>query len=825
MLEAHCSLLFVNASRLTAPESPFEWTSSVQRGRRLCSSRVAVQERFQLIAAADDKSANSSSSQKPKKEVGHGGSSSSVGQSPANGASVPRTEAKPSGFAAAADGAREAHSAEKPDQSADESVERTPARKTPARGQLQRQLTENLVRLADAAGKPIAALGGGARARLDAAIDEILKNTDPQQASKRRAVSVLKGAADTTWTWWRTQAIPRFIRPRLPEPLALRSDEAVAAGLHALFFVVFFALPGLFHGSPGTEKEALIKRRELESQTSRLEQRLSRPSDGTQAPEKKPRDQGTQMNGTRSAPKSFSTKGGVPSELSTRGSGREPSAAVPPRAPAPEPSTLSPRALGNVVAALRDALPAEQRDWISEASYDSLSAEPLIVVEVRPSTFFKSTPSDQIAFTTKLLDAAQKLGVNALRLVDGEGNTVASAGGRTVALSGTERRLQTEIRALRKELERAGAETAAARSETAAAREELAMAKETYAKERAELERNLQAIKAENVRLAADLQDAQRELEQQPEREALLARAEHAEEERQKYAVAVESLGEQVAEARSAQQKAEQEAAQARSKEAEAKEQLRSALNDIEAKLEGQRAQFAAEQQQLKAQHEKELAAAREEAQAEIRRLRDALAHAEQSKAEAVSQARSETQAEIEQLRKRLAEAAKERETAVAAAKQEAAQSMQALEKRLQEAAAEQQRQLAQLEKQSQEQIRALESQLEKAKSNTETAVREATARLEKETERLLQAKEQELVASRAAVASLEADSEKQMKRLRQESAKQIASLEKQISNERKTAEQLRKRLQTLEQRLRSRPGAPAESETPASSTATPATS
>jgi hypothetical protein len=813
MLEAHCSLLFVNASRLTAPESPFEWTSSVQRGRRLCSSRVAVQERFQLIAAADDKSANSSSSQKPKKEVGHGGSSSSVGQSPANGASVPRTEAKPSGFAAAADGAREARSTEKPDQSADKSVERTPARKTPARGQLQRQLTENLVRLADAAGKPIAALGGGARARLDAAIDEILKNTDPQQASKRRAVSVLKGAADTTWIWWRTQAIPRFIRPRLPEPLALRSDEAVAAGLHALFFVVFFALPGLFHGSPGTEKEALIKRRELESQTSRLEQRLSRPSDGTQAPEKKPRDQGTQMNGTRSAPKSFATKGGVPSELSTRGSGREPSAAVPPRA------------LGNVVAALRDALPAEQRDWISEASYDSLSAEPLIVVEVRPSTFFKSTPSDQIAFTTKLLDAAQKLGVNALRLVDGEGNTVASAGGRTVALSGTERRLQTEIRALRKELERAGAETAAARSETAAAREELAMAKETYAKERAELERNLQAIKAENVRLAADLQDAQRELEQQPEREALLARAEHAEEERQKYAVAVESLGEQVAEARSAQQKAEQEAAQARSKEAEAKEQLRSALNDIEAKLEGQRAQFAAEQQQLKAQHEKELAAAREEAQAEIRRLRDALAHAEQSKAEAVSQARSETQAEIEQLRKRLAEAAKERETAVAAAKQEAAQSMQALEKRLQEAAAEQQRQLAQLEKQSQEQIRALESQLEKAKSNTETAVREATARLEKETERLLQAKEQELVASRAAVASLEADSEKQMKRLRQESAKQIASLEKQISNERKTAEQLRKRLQTLEQRLRSRPGAPAESETPASSTATPATS
>jgi hypothetical protein len=682
------------------------------------------------------------------------------------------------------------------------------------------QLAERLVSTADAIGKPVAALGARARVQADEALVRLLQGKDSQQETKRRAAGAVKAVADRTWAWWRNQVIPVWIRPRLPASLASRSDETIAAGLHALFFVLFFALPGLFHGPSGSEQKALSERRQLESQTTRLERRLREgPSDAGADSQKA--QQKTDLIPKTPMPKAAPPAGGrVPAELSAEDRRMAQKAPAPADEASKKATTPPAKALSNVLVQLRDTLPPNQREWIVAASYDSLSAEPLIAVEVRPSAFFTASPSDQEAFALRLLEGARQLGVNAVRLADGEGNVLATAGGRTVALVGTERRLATEIQALRKELERAAAETATARSETAAAREELAVAKDMYAKERAETERTMQAIKADNERLSGDLKDALQELEQQPERETLLARAERAEEERKKYALSVESLGEQVAEARNAQQKAEKEAAMARAQAKEAEERIQAVNAAKESALETQRREFEAQIQAEKSERERAVAAARQEADTQMKKLEDALAAAEQSKAQAVAQARSESNAEIERLTKQLEMAAKEQEKAVEAARQEARQTIQGLQNKLEQGATEQQRQLAQLDQQYQDRIRALESQVAKATSDRNAAIQEAVAKIEKENAQLAQAKERELATSRAELAAAKSEAAKQLSHVQQENARRVASLEKQIAAERKTAERLQARIQKLEQRLGNRsvpapPPAPADADSP----------
>ncbi|KAF6004533.1 hypothetical protein F1559_003920 [Cyanidiococcus yangmingshanensis] len=763
-------------------------------GRKPGTCSTGARQRTYYIAASKDRGSDSGESSERKPDAERRGETSArdeqarVAGAKLSGAQARRADSAPAG-AAAGDSDTGKTSAVPRVTKKDTSAENNASRKA---DEARLKLVGRLVRAADAVGKPAASLGMRVRSSADEAIDRLLQDKDPQQEGKRRAVGFVKTAADKTWTWWRNQVIPFWIRPRLPDSLASRSDEAIAAGLHALFFFLFFALPGIFHGPSESEQRALSERRQLQSQTSRLERRM-REAPTTASSSSQKTQQRTEINAK------IDHFGGASindqpcpdrkATLPLEDTGRK--------------STAPPvRGMSNVLGQLRETLPMNQREWIVAASYDSLSAEPLIAVEVQPSAFFTASSSDQMTFTLKLLDGARQLGVNAVRLVDGEGNVLATAGGRTVALVGTERRFQTEIQALRKELERAAAETATARSETAASREELAVAKETYAKERAEVERTLQAIKAENERLAEDLKDALRELEQQPEREALLARAERAEAERQKYALSVESLGEQVAEARNAQQKAEKEAVLARAQEKDSA-------------LDAQRREFEAQIQALKTEQERAVASARQEANVEIKKLENMLASAEQAKAEAIAKTRSEDGAEIERLTKQLDHATQERDKAFEVARQESAQTIQELQNKLEQASAEQQRQITQLEKQYQERIRNLESQLEKAASARDIAVQEAKAKTEKEYAQLAQAKERELAASRAELAAAKAESEKQLSRLQQENAKHIDALEKQVAAGKKTAEQLQARIQKLEQRLRSRSSSPVEAEPP----------
>ncbi|KAK4529728.1 hypothetical protein CCYA_CCYA02G0585 [Cyanidiococcus yangmingshanensis] len=786
-------------------------------GRKPGTCSTGARQRTYYIAASKDRGSDSGESSERKPDAERRGETSArdeqarVAGAKLSGAQARRADSAPAG-AVAGDSDTGKTSAVPRVTKKDTSAENNASRKA---DEARLKLVGRLVRAADAVGKPAASLGMRVRSSADEAIDRLLQDKDPQQEGKRRAVGFVKTAADKTWTWWRNQAIPVWIRPRLPDSLASRSDEAIAAGLHALFFFLFFALPGIFHGPSESEQRALSERRQLQSQTSRLERRMREaPTTASSSSQKtQQRTETTPKSTTSEAPPSTTSR--VPTELPTENRQQVQKATLPLEDTGRKSTAPPVRGMSNVLGQLRETLPMNQREWIVAASYDSLSAEPLIAVEVQPSAFFTASSSDQMVFTLKLLDGARQLGVNAVRLVDGEGNVLATAGGRTVALVGTERRFQTEIQALRKELERAAAETATARSETAASREELAVAKETYAKERAEVERTLQAIKAENERLAEDLKDALRELEQQPEREALLARAERAEAERQKYALSVESLGEQVAEARNAQQKAEKEAVLARAQEKDVQDKLQAVNSEKESALDAQRREFEAQIQALKTEQERAVASVRQEANVEIKKLENMLASAEQAKAEAIAKTRSEDGAEIERLTKQLDHATKERDKAFEVARQESAQTIQELQNKLEQASAEQQRQITQLEKQYQERIRNLESQLEKAASARDIAVQEAKAKTEKEYAQLAQAKERELAASRAELAAAKAESEKQLSRLQQENAKHIDALEKQVAAGKKTAEQLQARIQKLEQRLRSRSSSPVEAEPP----------
>lgn len=428
-------------------------------------------------------------------------------------------------------------------------------------------------------------LGAEARTKIETFLsDAIAKKDDKDTKTAGKlggtAADLIRKSSASLSTKFDKVLVPE-IRKKLPQGFHTISKTAIASGIMALFLSVAL-FPTFFVGKAPQS----LEKKKINSETAYLEKKLRDPSQKSKSTPKvsseaktpdsifpQPENEDTpRAKYSRKAPtrKKLPLKQLSPEDTTKVASGEKDSSLTtkalktsekqpqdtqpsqpPPKVDRPIQGRSGPSlSIAAATAALKSAV-GNQQNIISGTELDSLASDPTIIITVGPD-FRKLSISDQKKFTETATQSARASNFDGVAVVDTSGTTLAS-GGTTITIGDEVRSLRAKVEALRKETSAIAAERADQVSEIESLSSQLRSNDEEVSKLRKEYEDTLKSVRTENRKLGDDLVEAEKEIANIPDAQALLARTEAAESDSLKMSGTVEMLSRQVTVARDAQ--------------------------------------------------------------------------------------------------------------------------------------------------------------------------------------------------------------------------------------------------------------------------------
>lgn len=495
----------------------------------------------------------------------------------------------------------------------------------------RRELFEKAEKLVVGVGEGTKAfeIGKKARDRVEAFVDESIKLGEAKDATqqdklKSSAAAAARSLSSALGKRWEDDVAP-VVQEKLPEEYRGFTKTALASSVVG-FFVAIALLPVLFGGGGNNRATQTAAQKKIDTDTASLEKRLNRDrappgssskstvtssssaSRGKPASVFPPEEKGlaplpssaskTTSSGqpsSLSAAKSVSSSEKTPTAKDGATSGTQPNAVAeapsakvePVKNPEPlKPSQVTP---AMVMSSVTKSF-GEKAAFVTAASFDSLSPEPTIVLEVTKA-FHRLPAMDQRTLADTALKSARSLGFENVALVEaGTGVQVAHAGV-DILLEDETANLRAELAALRKQSDKMATTSANEEVEIDKLKQRMDEERDEFAATRAELENVLKGVRSENTGLIADINDAKAEIAQMPDRQALEERTEEAERRSEKMAETVEMLSRQVTVARDGESAAIAAQAEAKILVEQADRTKTEALASVDSRIEASKAE------------------------------------------------------------------------------------------------------------------------------------------------------------------------------------------------------------------------------------------
>lgn len=438
------------------------------------------------------------------------------------------------------------------------------------------------------------ALGEKARANAEVIVDDTIKLGEKENATqtdkvKASAAGAAKAVVATVTKGWVEKVVPQ-VREKLPQEYSNVTTKAFAAAAVGLFVTVAL-LPSLFSGGGPPAKET-AKKKKLDAETTVLEKKLNRD-----------RSMSSSYSGTsRSAaqksvfppeqklPSSIPKAPEVPKSVAPATKVAEDSKSeriADAAKPAPPASTtrIPPKSVEPIPPPVKEVTPPKPQPQaepmkradvtpaivmssitkglgtkavlVSSASFDSLSAEPTVVLEVSKA-YHRLPVVEQKEIAEKALKATRTLGYERVSFIEtGTGVQVAHAGV-DIDLEDETENLRAEVDALRRQSDKLAAQNSNQEAQLDTFKTRLDDERDEFAAKRSELEQKIKNIQIENAGLLDDLAEAKEEIAKMPDRLALEERTLEAEKKSEKLTDTLEMLSSQLTKARGDEASAKQ---------------------------------------------------------------------------------------------------------------------------------------------------------------------------------------------------------------------------------------------------------------------------
>jgi hypothetical protein len=404
--------------------------------------------------------------------------------------------------------------------------------------------------------------------------------SDAQQTRlKGTAAAALRKVSSTLSDRWDAEVIPA-VKEKLPAPVQGLSTAVITSAAVTAFCAILF-LPLFLGGGDSKKAEVASSKKNVDVQTSALEKKLARSREDRAAASSSATSSSSRTSTIKSvfppeanSPRGLtdivkSSKPATPlattatQTLPSNGKVPETSTAVAPPSSAPGiPSTVAPTLPAKPVVvteasalkSIKTAVGNSRAPLVSVAAFDSLSAEPVIVLEVTHA-FRSLTEGDQRSFADAALRSARDMGYETVSIVEAGTDSELVHAGVDIDLADESYTLRAQLRAVQKKADELAVRSATGEADLDALRQRLDEERTELLTQRSKLEGLLKADRSEIAQLSADLRDSRDELAQMPDRLELEKRTEAAELQTKKLEAAVEMLSRQVTIARDAEAK------------------------------------------------------------------------------------------------------------------------------------------------------------------------------------------------------------------------------------------------------------------------------
>lgn len=415
-----------------------------------------------------------------------------------------------------------------------------------------------------------------------------------QEKLKASAATAAKSVVDTVVKGWEEKVVPQ-VRAQLPDEYGGVGNKALASVALGLF-VAIALLPSLFGGGKPQESP---EKKKIEAETATLERKLGKeralssyrsrpasqnsifpPDDEVASPKfKSPMRRKTESSPTPG--KAEAPSGKVAEDTRSQTGATEPvkpSVATPPAATvvppsgapsAPPAAELSPKPQTQeeilkpvettpamVLTAMSKAL-GSNAGLVSSASFDSLEAEPTVVLKVSKA-FHQLPVEQQRVIADKALKASRTLGYERVSFIEVNTEMEVAHAGIDIDLEDEVDNLRAELIATRRQTDRLSMQSSRNEAEIEALKNRLAQERDEYASARGVLESRLLNLQRENTGLIDDLEEVKQEISKMPDRVALEERTVEAEKRSDMLSDTVDMLSKQLTKAREGEAKAKE---------------------------------------------------------------------------------------------------------------------------------------------------------------------------------------------------------------------------------------------------------------------------
>lgn len=435
------------------------------------------------------------------------------------------------------------------------------------------------------------ALGQKARANAEVIVEDTIKLGESEKATqtdkvKSSAAGAAKAVVATVTKGWEDNVVPQ-VKEKLPEEYSSFTNKAFAAAAVGLFVAVAL-LPSLFSGGGQPAKETTNKKK-LDTETAVLEKKLARDRSmsssysgssrsaaqkGVFPPEEK---LPSSIPKAREAPKSVAPSMKVAEVKKSESTADEatpssvtvtsPKSAEPVPPPVKEVTPPKPQPLAEpmkqadvtpaiVMSSITKAL-GTKAVLVSSVSFDSLSSEPTVVLEVSKA-YHRLPVVEQKQIAEKALKTTRMLGYERVSFIEADTGVQVAHAGVDIDLEDETENLRAEVGSLRKQNDKLAAQNANQEAQLDTTKTRLDDERDEFVAQRSELEQKIKNMQNENAGLIDDLAEAKEEIAKIPDRLALEERTLQAEKKSEKLTDTVEMLSSQLTKARADEARAKQ---------------------------------------------------------------------------------------------------------------------------------------------------------------------------------------------------------------------------------------------------------------------------
>lgn len=266
---------------------------------------------------------------------------------------------------------------------------------------------------------------------------------------------------------------------------------------------------------------------------------------------------------------------------------------------------------------------------LSSASFDILSPEPTIVLEVSKS--YHNLPTlEQKKIAQTMLKSARTLGYERVQLIEQGSNMEVAHAGIDVDLEDEAQNLRVELRAVREQSNKLAVKSSTSDAEIEALKVRMAEERDEYSARRDSLERSITGLRGENGALLEDLAEAKAEISKMPDRIALEERTLEAEKRSEKMGDTVEMLSAQLSKARVEEAQAKQVEVESIEAGKRAEREKEEALKSVNGRIESAQREADRRSNESIEIAQKEARASVEESERKVKSLEERMAIAEQ---------------------------------------------------------------------------------------------------------------------------------------------------------------------------------------------------